>query len=225
MERWDDLQYRGLYLLQDDTLPRFTADAVHLVHFLRLGSGDTVLDVGCGTGVLSVLGCAYTGAAFTGIDIRGDLVALALRSEERNGQGIRFLERDVLTAPALFGEGAFSAAVWNPPYFSAGDVSPDEARKQARHAPNDILGDMARAVFRLLKNGGKLFLCCPCTELPRMMTLLSNNRLEPKRLRLVTHTPGDAPYLALMEAKKDGHCGMKCEPLLFDKSGINLYNN
>lgn len=218
MERWDDLQYKGLWLLQDDTLPCFTADAIRLVHFLRLGPKDTVLDAGCGTGVLSVLGQAYTGASFTGIDIQSDVVALAARSAERNGQDIRFETQDILTAPSRFGEGAFTAAVWNPPYFTDNGNREDPARDLARHADAAALSDMARALFRLVKNGGRVFLCCPCTELARILAMLSNTRLEPKRMRLVAHTPKDAPYLALIEAKKDGHSGLVIEPLLFDKA-------
>ena len=48
MERIDDLQFQGLSIVQDDALPCFTADAVHLVHFLRLGTHDRALDLGCG---------------------------------------------------------------------------------------------------------------------------------------------------------------------------------
>lgn len=217
MERWDDLQYKDLWLLQDDTLPCFTSDAVKLVHFLRLGPKDRVLDAGCGTGLLSVLGQAYTGASFTGVDICPEPVALAVRSAKRNGQDIRFETMDILDAPAYFGEGAFTAAVWNPPYFMEKGNASDPARDTARHADAAELTAQARAVFRLLKNGGRLFVCCPCAQMARVMTMLSACRLEPKRMRLVAHTPQDAPYLALIEAKKDGHGGIVTEPLLFDK--------
>lgn len=218
MERWDDLQYKGLMLLQDDALPCFTADAVHLVHFLRLGPKDRVLDAGCGTGVLSVLGEGYTGASFTGVDICPEPVALARRSAERNGQNIRFETADIRSLPERFEDGTFTAAVWNPPYFTEEGGAQNAARDTARHADAGSLNAQARALFRLLKNGGRLFLCCPCAEMARMMTMLSNSRLEPKRMRLVAHTPGDAPYLALIEAKKDGRCGLVTEPLLFDKT-------
>ena len=238
-------------LLQDDTLPCFTADAVLLTHFLRLGKKDRVLDAGCGTGLISVLGEGYTGASFTGVDICPELVALAGRSAERNGQDIRFETLDILEVPARFGEGAFTAAVWNPPYFapaasgepraesasraeedgdgaavlphsSTSEGEPERAsgyraRALARHADDEALRAMARALFRGVKNGGRLFVCFPCGSLARIFRVLSDCRWEPKRLRLVAHTPADSPYLALIEAKKDGAAGLVIEPLAFDK--------
>ena len=101
MIRRDDLQHEGLVLYQDDALPRFDADAVHLAHFLRLRRGERAIDLGCGTGVLCVLGAAFTGAAFTGVDIEPRLVALARRSAKENGQDIAFLTLDARDAPAL----------------------------------------------------------------------------------------------------------------------------
>ena len=111
MIRRDDLQHEGLVLYQDDALPRFDADAVHLAHFLRLRRGERAIDLGCGTGVLCVLGAAFTGAAFTGVDIEPRLVALARRSAKENGQDIAFLTLDARDAPARLGHGAFDAAV------------------------------------------------------------------------------------------------------------------
>ena len=215
MERVDDLQFRGLRLLQDDALPCFTEDAVHLVHFLRLGGRDRVMDIGCGTGVIAVLGAAYTGAAFTGIDVQAPLVELAARSAAMNGQDVRFETLDVREAPAHFGHGSFTAAVLTPPYFSSDTGAPEGARAVSRHADAGLTDAMLRAAFLLLKNGGKLFLCYPCAGLAEILCRLRENRLSPKRMRLVAGSRDAAPYLALIEAKKHAKPGLLMEPILF----------
>ena len=74
MRRVDDLQFQGLRLVQDTELPRFTADSVLLANFLRLRPNDRAIDLGSGTGVLSLLGAAKTGsrgylAVLGGIDV------------------------------------------------------------------------------------------------------------------------------------------------------------
>ena len=213
MIRKDDLQRDGLILYQDTELPRFTGDSVLLAHFLRLGPKDVCADLGAGTGVLSVLGRALTGAAFTAIEKEPALTALLEKSEAENRQGIRCVTSDVSDAPAILGHGSFTAAVMNPPYFDCGIPSPDPVRALARHADNDALGAFFKAAFLLLKNGGKLFLCCPPDRLAAIFALLHENRLEPKRMRFVAASADAAPDLTLIEAKKLGKPGLIVEPL------------
>ena len=90
MRRVDDLQFQGLRLVQDTELPRFTADSVLLANFLRLRPNDRAIDLGSGTGVLSLLGAAKTGAAFTGVELREELTALSKESAALNGQEIPY---------------------------------------------------------------------------------------------------------------------------------------
>ena len=124
MKRYDDLQYNGLILVQDTDYPCFTEDSVLLVNFLQLKKNDKVVDLGSGTGIISVLGQAKSGASFTGIEKYDALCDLARESVSINRQDISFYAMDIADAPAFFGEGAFTAAVCNPPYFSAGDGPP-----------------------------------------------------------------------------------------------------
>lgn len=215
MLREDDLQFQNLVLLQDTELPCFTGDSVLLANFLRATPRDRVIDLGSGTGLLSVLGQGKTGAAFVGVEKQGALCALARASAARNGQEIPFHEMDVADAPAFFGHGSFSAAVCNPPYFTAGEPSPDAARALTRHGDADTLGKFFHAAFLLLKNGGTFFLCYPAAALPALFSALQAARLTPKRLRLVAPAPDKAPQLALLAAKKDAKPGLVLEPVQF----------
>jgi len=217
MVRRDDLQYEGLYLYQDDTLPCFSADSVQLVHFFRLKPTDRVLDIGCGTGILSILGEGYTGASFTGIDIDGRLTALAERSAKENGQEIAFHTMDFHDAVAAFGHGSFSAVVCNPPYFTAAgsETDMDGPRHRARHMERGELKVLAKVMFDLLKNRGKAYVCYPVAGLATITHELTAARLTVKRMRLVGNDPSRAPALALLEARKDGGEGMVMEPVLY----------
>ena len=214
MERIDDLQWNGLVLLQDDETACFSQDATLLCAFLRLKKSDRVVDLGCGNGILCVLGQGTTGASFTGVDKQQRLIELARRSAQRNGQDIRFETADVSDAPALLGHGAFTAAVCNPPYFTAGDESKNASRAAARHG-RDALDLFLRAAFLLLKNGGRLFLCFPTERLCDALAQLKACRLEPKRMQLVAASPEKAPHLALIESKKLAKPGLRLEPVKF----------
>lgn len=218
MERWDDLEYNGLFLLQDTEKPCFTEDAVFLCNFLRAGTKDRVADLGAGTGLLSVLGQGKTGAAFTGIEKQEALCRLARRSAERNGQDIPFFCMDVRDAPAAFGRETFTAAVCNPPYFSSGSESPDASRALARHGDGGALEPFVDAAFQLLKNGGAFFIVWPAARLAEAILALCAARLEPKRIQLVQKHALAAPHLALIQCKKLAKPGISWEPPLILRS-------
>ena len=220
MVRCDDLQHEGLVLYQDDTLPCFTQDSVHLVHFLRLKSRDRVLDIGCGNGILCVLGASYTGASFTGIDISGEQIALARRSCGKNGQDIAFYQTAAGQAPTLFGCGSFTAVVCNPPYFHDGEHSQAKERDVARHGMGDVLAEMLRCAFLVLKNGGHAFFCYPADDMALFMHRLYENRLTPKRVQFVAHGGNHPPRLVLVEAVKDGGDGVRYEKTLPEDTAI-----
>lgn len=214
-ERLDDLEYEGLMLYQDPEGACFSADAVLLVNFLRVHKRDTVVDLGSASGILSILGQAKYGARFTGVELQPQLVALARRSAEKNGQDIPFFAMDVSDAPKLLGHGTFTAAVMNPPYFTSGDKSGKPARAAARHAEAGLTERFLASAFLLLKNGGRLFCTCPAERLSEILCALHEARLEPKRLLLVSPNAEKPPYLALIEAKKLGRPGLIVEkPLI-----------
>ena len=217
MERLDDLQFQSLTLWQDDALNRFSADAVMLTNFLRLRPGERCIDLGCGSGLISILGQGKTGASFTGVDCQLRQVELASRSAMGNRQPIGFHCMDVADAPAFFGHGSFAAAVMNPPYARPGEPSGYRANALARQGGPDSLNAFLRAAFLLIKNGGKCFLCYPCDRLAEAIAALKAQRLEPKRLCLIAADPGKAPYLALLECKKLGNTGLRMEKMQYLK--------
>ena len=72
-ERLDDLQLDGLKLIQDPRKFCSGGDAVFLSDFERGKPGETVLDMGPGTGVIPILLAPKTrGGEFTGREIPAD---------------------------------------------------------------------------------------------------------------------------------------------------------
>lgn len=120
-ERVDDLQYRGLTLVQDTDEYRFGVDAVELAAFAVVKRGAAVADIGAGTGVLSVLLAAKKGARVTAVEINPATAALCppQRRAERAGRADRDVRMRAQDAPAAFGR-VFDAVVSNPPYFKVG---------------------------------------------------------------------------------------------------------
>lgn len=218
-ERIEDLQYRGLKIIQNETGFRFGTDSVLLAGFANVGRREKVLDMGAGTGVIAILLEGRTGASLTALEIQKEQCDMARRSAEMNGQGIEVAEADMRTAHLRFGTGSFDAAVCNPPYYptDSGGISKkgeNGFRGAATHETNCTLGEVAESAARLLKYGGKFFICCPSARLAEALCELSKNGLEPKRLRLAASSAEKAPYLALIEAKKGAAPGLIIEKQL-----------
>ena len=71
---------------------------------------------------------------------------------------------------------------------------------------------MADCAARLLRDGGKFFLCHRPEHLSRVFCALSAAGLEPKRLRFVKKSPQAAPWLFLCEAQKGRKPGLVILP-------------
>lgn len=201
----------GLFILRDTEKPGYTADSLLLIRFAKLKRTDSVIDLGSGTGVLSICGEHLYGCAFTGVEIDPEQAALAARSAKDNGQAIPFHAMDVREAPAFFGDGSFTAAVCNPPYFDPSSPNPSGAFRTARHAGREEVDAFLAAGFRLLRNRGRFCLCFPAEMVSRVCADLERNRLIPKRMRRVRAMKGKEPYLILAEAVKLGGDGVRWE--------------
>ena len=191
-----------LFIYRDTEKPGYTADSIQLIRFADLKKNDRVIDLGSGSGILSIYGCYLYDCSFIGVEHDAEQAALALRSARENGQGIDFYAMDVAETPAFFGDGTFTAAICNPPYFTRENPCADVDRNMARHGEKTQMDSFFASAFRLLKNKGRLYVCAPAESLSSLCCTLERNRLIPKVLQPVRSKPEKVPYLVLVEAVK-----------------------
>lgn len=86
-------------------------DSILLIESLDVVPREKVLEVGCGSGVVSIH-CAKNGCYVTAVDVNPRAVELARRNAEANGTDIRVLESDVYRNV----DGVFDTIVFNLPY-------------------------------------------------------------------------------------------------------------
>lgn len=196
--RWESLQFEEYGIYQDEALGRFTEDPVRLVHFLNAKKSERAVDLGTGNGVIALYANALYGCPFAGVDVDEAQLRLARLSAEKNGQDVPFYGLDVSDAPKALGCGRFDLVTMNPPYYTR--ASAGEAPQRARQRHGDRLSDFVEAAFLLLDNGGRLCLSYGAEGLVDLLTLLRENRLEPKRMEFAVH--GGRAKVVLVEAKK-----------------------
>lgn len=226
-ETLEDLQLNNLYIIQKkESSFRFGMDAVILAGFAKAGPGDTVVDLGTGTGIIAILMSAKTKAdKIIGIEIQPDIADMARRSVEGNGLASRVSIEvmDIKEAASRLPAGRIDVVVANPPYTKCGGglVNPSESRAISRHEILCTLGDVVKAASMLLRNHGEFYMVHRPDRLCDIMVEMRKNRLEPKELRLVCPRVGEAPSLVLVRGKRNGNPGMKLlAPLyIYDSDG------
>ncbi|MBR2188165.1 MAG: tRNA1(Val) (adenine(37)-N6)-methyltransferase [Eubacterium sp.] len=222
----DDLQ-NGYYLYQSETGFRFGIDAVLLASFADVRQGESVIDLGCGNGIIPILLAARTEAGgITGLEIQAESAALARKSVAYNHleERIRIVNGDIREAAQLFGAASFDVVTGNPPYMIGdhGLVNPDESLRIARHEVCCTLDEFTESSAKLLKSRGKLFMVHRPFRLAEILRTLSKHNLEPKRMRLVHPYADREPNLVLIEAVRGGRSGMRVEPplIIYERPGV-----
>ncbi len=211
-EQVQDLQYKGLVILARPDRFGVSTDAVLLAGFVRARPRDTVIDLGCGTGILSLLVNARTGAAVTGVEQDEIAADMARRAAALNGQeGVTIHTLDLRDAPAALGHGRADGGHGQSPLLHRWGQKPLPRPAQARHEGGADLAQILFAAARLLKNRGAFYCCYPADKLVSLCVLLREAKLEPKRLRLVRPALRKPPRLLLLQARKGAGPGLVIE--------------
>lgn len=132
--------------------------------------GSAILDIGTGTGVLSLMMAQrFPQARLTAIDIDDNAVIDAARNIEESP----FSERITLHHLSLqeflqqSAEMVFDSIVCNPPYFDKSlECGNNESRTRARHTSSLPFSVLVDGAYRMLKDGGVFSVCIP----PEVMT-------------------------------------------------------
>lgn len=198
---------------------RFGTDAFLLADFASPRRIDRVCDLGTGCGIIPMLmSRREPPRQIYGVEIQPQAVEQLRLSLERSG--LTRIEPICADLNALWPEAPLAAldlVTCNPPYKAPGSgfESGDPAHRIARHEVLCTLEDVCRAGERLLKFGGRLCLCNRPERLADTVFAMKACGIEPKRLRFVSKTPKDAPWLFLMEGKKGGKPFMRVLPQLY----------
>lgn len=229
-ERLDDLQRDGLKLIQNPSWFCFGMDAVLLSAFAEVKKGKKCIDLCTGNGVIPVLLSARTEASkIYGLEIQKDVADMAKRSVEYNGisDRVRIVNGDVREAVSLFGAASFDVVTCNPPYLSHshGLVSETGHKAVARHEICCNLADVIQASTKLLKPGGHFFMVHRPFRLGEIISQMTENKLEPKRMRLVYPYVDKEPNMVLIEGVRGGNPEMKVEKPLIVYKDVNIYTD
>ena len=219
-ESVDDLQLKGLKLIQKQQGFRFGVDAVLLSDFANIKNKHRVVDLCTGTGIIPFLAYGkYNPKEVIGLEIQDDMVEMANRSSELNDitDIVKFVHGDLKDKKLIDSLGKFDVVTVNPPYKlnNAGIVNPNDKLAIARHEVMCTLEDVIIAARRLLKDNGRMFIVHRPERLADIFGLMRKYKIEPKRVRMVQPNTKKAPNIVLVEGQRDGGAFLKWEETLY----------
>lgn len=225
-EKVDDLQCKGLRIIQKNDGFKFGVDAVLLSNFATVKKNDNILDMGTGTGIIPILLAGKTMAkSITGLEIQEDMADMAKRSVDINnlGERVRIICGDIKESVEIFGPSSFNTVVSNPPYMSVGRglVNPSDSKSIARHEILCTLEDIIRSSGKILVPGGQLAMVHRPHRLVDILYCMRMYGIEPKYMRFVHPSPYKKANLVLVKGYRGGNPELKMlDPLyVYDENG------
>lgn len=223
MERIDDLQYKGLKIIQNPEWFCFGIDSVLLTEFAKdMKKNRIIADLGTGTGIISILLSKKVEAKkIYGVEFQQDVAQMAKRSVKLNNleDKVEILNEDVGNLISLKNN-TMDYVITNPPYKREGTgiISKDDKNILSRHETTVKLDRWIEVSKDLLKDNGALYMVNRPERLNEIINLMTKYRIEPKRIRFVYPQVNKNSNLVMIKGVKYGKSFLKVEkPLIIYK--------
>lgn len=207
---------KRMKIIQRNDFQNFTLDTVLLADFTKINrKTKKVLDIGTGCGIIPILLAEKSKAEIVGIELQKEMADIAERNVQNYEERINIINDDIKNYQKIFKKDEFDCIVTNPPYFEfKGDINQINNSPQmslARHNIDLTLEQIIKISAWLLKNSGHFSIVFRSERIVEVLKLLTENKLEPKRMRNCYTKRNQHAKICLIEAIKDADKGLKIE--------------
>lgn len=202
----------GLRFIQDKSKFCFGCDAVEIANFVQGGARDRAVDLGSGSGIITVLLGGKKRIPTIAVEIQSDMADLARRNITLNGLDDIC---SVINAPMqeirrFLPASSQTIVVSNPPYRKCGSGMQQETDSIAiaRHEIAVTLDEVVACAAYLLGSGGRFYIVHQTERMAEAMTTARKYHLEPKIVQILTPNETKVPHIFLMKCIKDAAVGL-----------------
>jgi tRNA1Val (adenine37-N6)-methyltransferase len=199
-ETLDSFYHGRILIIQKKRGYRFSVDAPLLADFIRTRETDVLLEIGAGSGVVSLLLSLKPFQHLVCLEVQKGLAGLARRNIKLNGleDRITVVEADLREfRPRIKFDVIFS----NPPYIKkkTGVLSVSAEKAIAKHEIRGDIFDIMQFTGEFLKRKGLAYFIYPARRKEDFNRALEQNGLKIKTLRWVYTRSGSAAHWFLAE--------------------------
>lgn len=216
-ERLDELQINGYKIIQNTREFCFGIDSVLLTDFAKtIRKNSEILDLGAGTGVISILLCAKTNPKkIMAIEKQQKVYQIIQKNIKLNKleEKMGAINDDILNLEKYFPKNHFDSIITNPPYkkHGTGIKNENNIKYIARHETTATLKDFIEIAGKLLKDNGKFFIINKVERLIDMTCYMRKYKIEPKRMQFILPDINKEPKLVMIEGIKCGKPFLKID--------------
>lgn len=238
-ERIDDLGLKNLKIIQQKDGFCFGIDSVLLSDFAKnIRNNSRVIDLGTGTGIISILLCGKTKLKnIIGVEVQEEVYNMAKKSIHLNNLENKFevINENLINLEKIYGKNSFDVVVTNPPYKKkdTGIINENEKKKISRHEITATLEDFIKITNTILKDKGEFYMVHRPERIVDIISLMRKYKIEPKEIRFVSSYIDKEPKMVLIKGVKNGQPFAKITNSLYiyEKDGSyskeikEIYNN
>lgn len=204
----------------DRSTMKVGTDAVLLGAWAELSTAGSVLDIGCGCGVIALIAAQRSRATVTGIDIDEASTAQAAENARLSpfADRLHFVTADVRTfAPAR----RFDCILSNPPFFIEPLLPPDMRKAAAKHTHGLDFGTLINHACRLMADEASLQVVLPANAVQCFSSEAELRGLHAvRRTDIITREGKTAKRVLLHLTNRDIKAGAHVDRLvLTDENG------
>jgi len=220
MGRNNYFQFKQFRIHQEKSAMKVNTDGVLLGAWTNLDGAKTVLDIGAGTGLISLMIAQRSVAFITGVEIEKNAAEEAQRNVQNSEWSNRIsIQHSSFQEFVKTANHHFDVIVSNPPFFSNSVKNTNPHLSMARHNHMLPFEDIIAGSKNLLGDDGILSLILPAAAAPEFIEEALQENLFLKRQTLVKPFPHKAPNRCLMEFSKAQSVQENTSMSVFDESG------
>lgn len=220
MRKLDYIPKTDIKMIHVDKSYTFGVDSIILLDFARMKKNKTLVDIGSGSGILSLGANSYYDLKKVyAIEIQEEKAKLFKENLKLNGiYNIEIINEDL--NKVSLGTNAVDYIITNPPYYKITDNIGNKSEeflisRQEKYLNLENIFDFTN---KTLKDRGKLFMIHKPERIVEIFKESGN--LKPKRIKFVQSTYDKKPQFILVEFVKNANDGLKLEdPLIIYQNG------
>lgn len=197
----ESFSFKQFTIDQTNAAMKVGTDSVILASWVELKSGNKILDVGTGTGIIALCMAQRFDAHITAIELDESAFIDAKKNIESSifSSKITPILDNFLTHHFAH---TFDLIISNPPYFSNGIISPSNSRANARHEVNELpLAQLLAKSQKCLSTKGHIALILPTDRLSELRAQCLQNHLGMSKLCFIYTKPDAEPkrFMCIIE--------------------------